>query len=274
MQNVTHAQRTITNEFSLDNDTSCLSKLKRELMELLADVGKEEPAVPGRSESLARQDRHAARRKPTAARATACVRRRRVRVPHPRVAARGRRRHADRPHDRPHQELQSRRLRDRARPRQRGPGAKIVVEAKEEDGFTLATAREEIETARKNRGADWGLFVFSKKTAPPSLEPFSRYGNDFVVVWDAEDPSTRRVPQGRHHRRPRTLLPHRAQSAAQQVDFEAIDKAILEIEKRAGNLDEVRKSAETIQSSSARFSNASASIAKRSRSKSKSSAKK
>ena len=39
-------------------------------------------------------------------------------------------------------------------------------------------------------------------------------------------------------------------SAAQQVDFETIDKAILEIEKRAGNLDEVRKSAETIQSSS------------------------
>jgi len=29
-------QRTITNEFSLDNDTSCLSKLKRELTELLA----------------------------------------------------------------------------------------------------------------------------------------------------------------------------------------------------------------------------------------------
>ncbi len=37
------------------------------------------------------------------------------------------------------------------------------------------------------------------------------------------------------------------------VDFEAIDRAILEIEKRAGNLDEVRKSAETIQSSSAKI---------------------
>ena len=39
-------------------------------------------------------------------------------------------------------------------------------------------------------------------------------------------------------------------SAAQQVDFETIDKAILEIEKRAGNLEDVRKSAETIKSSS------------------------
>ena len=43
------------------------------------------------------------------------------------------------------------------------------------------------------------------------------------------------------------------QSAAQQVDFEAIDKAILEIEKRAGNLDDVRKSAETIQNSSTKI---------------------
>jgi dsDNA-specific endonuclease/ATPase MutS2 len=43
------------------------------------------------------------------------------------------------------------------------------------------------------------------------------------------------------------------QSAAQQVDFQTIDKAILEIEKRAGNLDEVRKSAETIQSSSTKI---------------------
>jgi hypothetical protein len=43
------------------------------------------------------------------------------------------------------------------------------------------------------------------------------------------------------------------QSASQQVDFETIDKAIHEIEKRAGNLDEVRKSAETIQTASGKI---------------------
>jgi dsDNA-specific endonuclease/ATPase MutS2 len=37
------------------------------------------------------------------------------------------------------------------------------------------------------------------------------------------------------------------------MDFNAIDKAILEVERRAGNLDEVRKAAESIQSSSARI---------------------
>jgi hypothetical protein len=42
-------------------------------------------------------------------------------------------------------------------------------------------------------------------------------------------------------------------SAAQHVDFEAIDRAICEIEKRAANLDDVRKSAETIQASSGKI---------------------
>ena len=59
--------------------------------------------------------------------------------------------------------------------------------------------------------------------------------------------------EGRHHRRRRCAFAPSAQSAAQQVDFEAIDKAILEIEKRAGNLDDVRKSAETIQSASSKI---------------------
>ena len=130
------------------------------------------------------------------------------------------------------------------------PGALIVVEAKEKDGYTLAQAREEIETARKNRGADWGVFVFSKKTAPPNLEPFSRYGNDFIVVWDAEDPSSDVFLKAGIIAARALCFRTERQSAAQQVDFETIDKAILEIEKRAGNLDEVRKSAETIQSSS------------------------
>ena len=107
------------------------------------------------------------------------------------------------------------------------PGAKIVVEAKEEEGYSLANAREEIETARKNRDADWGVFVFSKKTAPASLEPFSRYGSDFVVVWDAEDASTDVFLKAGIIAARALCFRAERQSAAQQVDFEAIDKAIL-----------------------------------------------
>jgi hypothetical protein len=70
------------------------------------------------------------------------------------------------------------------------PGARMVWEAKEEVGYDLRAALIEIEQARKNRDAQLGIFVFSKKTAPEGLLPFSRYGDDLVVVWDAEEPST------------------------------------------------------------------------------------
>ena len=95
--------------------------------------------------------------------------------------------------------------------------------------------------------------MFSKKTAPAGLEPFQRYGNDFVVIWDAEDPASDVFLKAGIIAARALCFRAERQSAAQQVDFEAIDKAILEIEKRAGNLDEVRKSAETIQSSSTKI---------------------
>jgi hypothetical protein len=133
------------------------------------------------------------------------------------------------------------------------PGAKIAVEAKEEAGYSLARAREEIETARKNRGADWGLFVFSKKTAPIGIQPFQRYGNDIVIVWDADDPTCDVYLKAGVIAARALCFRAQRQSAAQQVDFEAIEKAILEIEKRAGNLDDVRKSAETIQTATTRI---------------------
>jgi hypothetical protein len=135
-------------------------------------------------------------------------------------------------------------------PESAAPGAKIVVEAKEEAGYSLARARDEIEQARKNRGAQWGLFVFSKKTVPPGLDSFQRYGNDFFVVWDAEDCSSDVFVKAGILSCRYLCVRGARQAAAQQVDFETIEKAICEIEKRAANLDEVGRSAETIKSSS------------------------
>src|SRR5690606_698877 len=70
------------------------------------------------------------------------------------------------------------------------PGARIVVEAKEDKSYDLVKALKEIEQARQNREAQVGVFVFSKNTAPAGLEPFSRHGKHIVVVWDRDDPTT------------------------------------------------------------------------------------
>jgi hypothetical protein len=58
---------------------------------------------------------------------------------------------------------------------------------KQEDAsYTVAKARAELETARKNRDASVGLFIFSEKTRPEGMDSFLRHGNDVFVVWDAE----------------------------------------------------------------------------------------
>ena len=70
------------------------------------------------------------------------------------------------------------------------PGQRIVFEAKENKSYDLAEALKELETARTNREATVGVFVFSSKVAPEGIEPFARHGNDLVVVWDSEDPNS------------------------------------------------------------------------------------
>lgn len=130
------------------------------------------------------------------------------------------------------------------------PMAKICVEAKEKAEYSVAGARSEIETGRKNRQAQVGLFVFSKRTAPAKIDEVARYGDDVFVVWDAEDAaSDLYLKIGLTLARALCIRSGR-QSKTQAADFEAITEAILAIEKQAQSLEDVKKSADTIQSSS------------------------
>lgn len=132
-------------------------------------------------------------------------------------------------------------------PETAAPGARLVVEAKEQAGYTLEQARAEMETARKNRDAQVGLFVFSSKSARDMREPLRRLGQDVFVVWDPEDPSTDVfLSAGCSLAR---ALCVRQQKASRETlaDFTQIDRAILEIEKKAGSLDDIEKCAETIK---------------------------
>lgn len=129
-------------------------------------------------------------------------------------------------------------------------GAKIVVEAKEDGSYNLQKAREEIDEARKNRGAGIGVFVFSKRTAPDGLEAFNRYGNDVVVVWDAEDPASDVFLLAGLSVAKALCTSANAQAKETGADFEAIERAILEIERQSGGLDEITRLTTTIKSNS------------------------
>ncbi|MFP6694110.1 MAG: hypothetical protein VB875_13895 [Pirellulales bacterium] len=129
-------------------------------------------------------------------------------------------------------------------------GAKVAAEAKEKVGYDLAKARDEIETARKNRCAQVGLFVFSKRAAPAGVEPLSRFGHDVFAVWDSEDADTDiYLRVGMTLARALCVRKHNHQQT-EAADFTAIDAAILEIEKRLRDFDQLRTWTKTIYSNS------------------------
>ncbi len=134
-------------------------------------------------------------------------------------------------------------------PHQVAAGAKIVVEAKEKERYDVQSALAEIETARKNRGAVCGLFIFSRKTAPDGLEPVKRLGDDVFVVWDAEDPaSDLYLKLGLSVAKAICTRPI-AERLGQDLDFESLERAVLDIEKQAKSLDDVNTFVDTITDS-------------------------
>lgn len=134
-------------------------------------------------------------------------------------------------------------------PDQHAAGARIVVEAKESAGVTLKGALEEIDEARRNRAAGVGLFVFSARTAPAGLPPLKRFGEDILVVWSSEDPSSDVILHA-GLAAAKAIAAKAAHGAAEaKADFDAIEKAIREIEKQAEQLEEIDRSATTIRNS-------------------------
>jgi hypothetical protein len=127
------------------------------------------------------------------------------------------------------------------------PAAKIVLEAKQDADFNLSKSRDEIETARKNRDAQVGVFVFSRRTAPSGIEEVFRHGNDVFVVWDPEDDATDLQFKVALTLARALCIRKEQSSRSQSADFEAISKAILEVEKQAQFLAEVSTSSETIK---------------------------
>jgi hypothetical protein len=134
-------------------------------------------------------------------------------------------------------------------------GEKLVVEAKEDTSYDLMKAREEIERARKNRQASFGLFVFSAKTAPDGQEALLRYGSDVFVKWDAQDPGTD-VYFRAAIMLAKALCVRQAKVREDELaDFEVLDKAILEVERQSKRLEDIKKWTETIQGNSTKVLN-------------------
>ena len=127
-------------------------------------------------------------------------------------------------------------------------GCKIVVEAKANKDYTLARAFKELEEARKNRGAEVGLFVFDKNHSPRGLDCFTRRGNDIVIVWDwdAEDNNDVIFEAGLSVA---VALCVQAENRkkADGADVKSMKNIVKEIEESLDNLNTIGKSAQAIK---------------------------
>lgn len=125
------------------------------------------------------------------------------------------------------------------------PGIRIVWEAKQDHGYTLKKALDEIDEARRNRGAQLGVFVFSKRVAPEGLAEFSRHGSDFVITWDSEDEASDLVLEVTYSATRALAVRETASEEAHAVAAE-IDHAVRALEHRLKQLDEITSWATTI----------------------------
>lgn len=137
-------------------------------------------------------------------------------------------------------------------PEHRAAGARIAFEAKESTSYRLQDARPEIEIARKNRGAEVGVFVLSRRTAPPGWESFRVVGQDLFIAWDVEDPASDVFLEAALSvaRALCTRARHGAESA---IDFDEFASAIRAVERQMDGLEEILTSTGTIDSSVSRI---------------------
>ena len=140
-------------------------------------------------------------------------------------------------------------------PEHAAAGACIVLEAKQNASYTVQMARSDLEEARKNREAGVGVFVFSRRTAPEGADPLVRYGDDILAIWDAGNPDSDIIMDCALTIAKALSTRARQYSATQSADFEAIEGAVREIERQSNSLHEITTSAESIKSGSDRILN-------------------
>lgn len=126
-------------------------------------------------------------------------------------------------------------------------GERVVVEFKEDASYSLRSTLEEIESARKNRGADVGLFIHSRRTAPQGMAEFARHGQDIVVVWDAEDEASDILIRAGLMVAKSICVRTGAQAHGRTAELAAMESAARAVEKQCTKFETIRTRCDTIK---------------------------
>lgn len=129
---------------------------------------------------------------------------------------------------------------------------RVVVEAKHDKSYSVTAALQELEKARANRGARVGVFVMAKSHAAPGFPTFSRYGQDVLVIWDAEKPATDPYLQGALMVALALAVRHRTSADAGNINAlqgieQRIAREVERLEDIQGASEKIRKQLEIIE---------------------------
>ena len=231
------AQRTITDEFSLDRETSALSRMAKMIGDFRIEVREALVSIGATKKEAKRSTRHGFDFEESVGDALAVLAQRLGDIYTSTGASTG--------------TIKNCKVGDHVielGPESPAPGATIVWESKQAQGYDLRKALIEIERGRKNRNGQVGVFVLSSQSAPESLDPFSRYGDDIIIVWDADDPEQMVRLHAAYSTARALALRVREVSGEAEIAAVEIQRATRTIEKQLKHLADIQKMAETTRS--------------------------
>lgn len=132
-------------------------------------------------------------------------------------------------------------------------GAAIVVEAKASGVYTLRSTLEEADVARRNRAASVCLFVHSARTAPAGLSELHRWGQDVVVIWDEDDPTTDVRLKAAYLVAKALAIRAGQHDEEEAASLAEMDSAIEAIRKQLVGFEEIQTTAQTVINSGQRI---------------------
>ena len=129
----------------------------------------------------------------------------------------------------------------------RGAGRKIVIEVKSDTSYTMNKARQELKTAKKNRGSEIGIFVFEKSRKPDDmLKNFHREGKDVFVCWDPEEKSDEAFLEASIQLSIALITQEQMKETDQKETLKSITAAISSIEESVESINKIESSTSTI----------------------------
>ncbi len=132
------------------------------------------------------------------------------------------------------------------------PGKSIVVEVKNEQGYKMRDAIQELKEAKENRETDCGIFVFAKGCEPIEMNDFKIDGNDFycTVSLQALERGDQLLFLEAAYKIARiNIITQLREETKDGVDLNAVKINVDKMMEKAQSMSEVLTKAKTIQAS-------------------------